>query len=190
MAINPANPVGYGKAFQASLQARKGFRTTARHIIKRRYDVSALWLRGWTIQEIKDELGVSKDTVKRDLMVLRYQFLNGGLLNISVVMLRSMARMEALIAYGFDKLKALPSHQTGGKLMEEIRKCVEFEAHLTGAGEVNTKNLRVQSITANLSKEELDNVVNASLNEFDKLIQITDDGGDLLDAVQAAQPDV
>jgi len=189
MAINPANPVGYGKAFQASVQARKGFKTTARHIIARRYSVSALWLKGLTIQEIADEMGVHKDTIKRDLKVLHYQFLNGGLLNISVVFLKSMARMEALIAYGFEKLNNLPAHQTGGKLMEEIRKCVEFEAKLTGAGEVNTKNLRVHSITENLTKEEIDKVVYASLNEFDKLLEITEEGsGDLLDAVQAAQP--
>ena len=49
MAINPANPVGYGKKFQASVQASKGFKKKSRMIKARRYAVTAFWLKGWNI---------------------------------------------------------------------------------------------------------------------------------------------
>ena len=141
------------------------------------------------MQEIADELNTSRNIVKMDLRVVTHQLLKSGLIDVSVVLVRSMARLEVLQKYAWERLRGLAKNQSGGKLIEEIRKCVEAQAKMMGAGEMNTQNYRVKSVVANLSKKEIDEIVNASANEFDPLRQLQQERGDILEIVKAAQPD-
>jgi len=182
MAINLNNPVGYGKEFNASSRAVKNYKFRSRQIISRRADVQRQWLDGWTQKDMATHHSVSLDTIKRDVKVVTHRLLSSPLVDAGIVLTRSMARLEVLHRWAWEKLRSLPKNATGGKLVEEIRKIIELETKLVGAGQMNTRNIRVQSVTANLTTAQIDEIVNASNNEFDGLKRLADVGGDIIDA--------
>jgi len=189
MAINPANPIGYGKKYNKSQMPTKHHRQLARKVIVRRAEVQSLWEKGWLVKDMAAELGVHYDTIKRDLRVVRYQLLNDALIDSGIVLVRCMVTLRRLQRMAFEKLLSLPKNATGGKLFEELRKMVELEAKLTGAGQMNTKNVNLKSITATLTKDEIDDVVKASQNnEFDGLVNaMRENDGNLVEVVQSHQ---
>ncbi|QEL18296.1 helix-turn-helix domain-containing protein [Limnoglobus roseus] len=68
---------------------------------QRRLLASRLYLRGKSLREIADELGVSHTQVRRDLDAVRAEWLAEGKANVDEAVARQVARYEHLIALAY-----------------------------------------------------------------------------------------
>jgi hypothetical protein len=127
--------------------------------------VTELARQGYRQWEIAEMLNTRQDTISRDLKVMEVIWMRSGMLDIHVVKLRQLNKLDEMEQIAIQRLKALEKDpRAGSRWLEERRKIIERRCKILGLDAPKQFDI---SVEINETKEQRDAAVRAAQKAID-----------------------
>ena len=148
-------------------------RLKANEIRERRMKVTELARQGYRQWEISEMVGVKQCTVAKDLKIMEAIWLRSGMLDLHVMKLRQLNKLDEMEQIAIQRLEALKKDpRSGSRWLEERRKIIDRRCKILGLDAPKQFDV---SIELNETKEQRDAAVRAA--------QAAIDDSDIIDVV-------
>jgi predicted transcriptional regulator len=154
-------------------KARYRANLKASAIRERRMKTTELARQGYRQWEIAEMLGVLQATVKKDLKIMEAIWIRSGMLDLHVMKLRKLNKLDEMEQIAIQRLEALKKDpRAGSRWLEERRKIIDRRCKILGLDAPKQFDI---SIDLNETKEQRDAAVRAA--------QAAIDNSDIIDVV-------